>query len=212
MAGRLGRPLLLGRTAKPAAAADPEHSTAVTTFASPQAHAARTLVRAALAAAFALTCAGPAFAQLYQVSDLGTLGGVRGSGASALGGNGLAVGYSFITGANLVHAMINDRGTVSDLGTLGGTQSLARAANGSGVVVGWAYPVGVSVQRAFRWQGGVMTALGTFGGNVSDAQDVNASGVIVGSAFTADPLERAFWWDGALHDLGTLGGSQSAAT
>ncbi|MBI5167894.1 MAG: hypothetical protein HZA61_00255, partial [Candidatus Eisenbacteria bacterium] len=72
----------------------------MTPFASPQAIAARTLVRAALAAALALACARPAGAQLYQVTDLGTLGGVRGSGASALGGNGLAVGYSFITGAN----------------------------------------------------------------------------------------------------------------
>ncbi|MFN8588196.1 MAG: FlgD immunoglobulin-like domain containing protein [Candidatus Eisenbacteria bacterium] len=150
-------------------------------------------------------------AQMYEVHDLGTLGGVRGSGAAALSGNGRAVGYSFITGANFVHAMLNDHGVVSDLGTLGGTQSLARAVNASGVVVGWAYPFGVSVQRAFRWQDGVMTDLGTFGGNVGDAQDVNDAGIIVGSAFTVGVLERAFWWDGTLHDLGTLGGSQARA-
>ena len=165
-----------------------------------------------LAVTFAALVPAPAGAEVYQLTDLGSLGGVQGSGAYALNGTGLAAGYSFVAGSTFVHAMVNDHGVVQDLGTLGGTQSLARAVNGSGWVVGWAYPPGVAWQRAFLWRDGVMSDLGTFGGVTSDASDVNDAGLIVGSAFDADGLELAFWWrDGVLHELGTLGGSQSRA-
>lgn len=172
------------------------------------------IVRLATCAAMALGALVPAAAraQLYHLTDLGSLGGARGSGAYALSGTGVAAGYSFVEGTGLVHAMLNDHGTVLDLGTLGGTQSLARAINTAGTVVGWAYPPGVAWQRAFVWREGVMTGLGTFGGNVSDAFDVNDAGTIVGSAFDAQNRERPFWWrEGVLHDLGTLGGSQGRA-
>ena len=164
-----------------------------------------------LAPALALALAPlVAVADVYNLTDLGSLGGVRGSGAYALNRTGIAVGYSFVQGSGFVHAMVNDHGTVLDLGTLGGTQSLARAVNASGSVVGWAYPPGLAWQRAFLWQGGVMTDLGTFGGNASDAMDINDASIVVGSAFDVLGRERAFWWkDGVLHDLGTLGGSQS---
>ena len=163
------------------------------------------------AAAAALLVAATARAEVYNLTDLGSLGGVRGSGAYAFK-SGVAAGYSFVQGSSFVHAMLNDHGTVVDLGTLGGTQSLARAVNASGVAVGWAYVPGLAWQRAFRWQAGVMTELGTFGGEVSDAMDINDDGVIVGSAYNPDTEERAFWWrDGVMHDLGTIGGSQSRA-
>ena len=172
---------------------------------------ARTLVRLA-AWALATGCAVPALAQTYQLTDLGSLGGVKGSGAYALNAAGLVAGYSFVSGSTFVHAMVNDHGAVSDLGTLGGTQSLARAVNGSGWVVGWAYPPGVSWLHAFLWRDSVMTDLGTFGGTNSDAYDVNDAGVIVGSAYTPDGEEVAYWWrDGVMHSMGTLGGSLSRA-
>ena len=152
----------------------------------------------------------PARAQVYNISDLGSLGGVRGSGAYGLNGFGVSVGYSFVAGSNLVHAMINDHGTVLDLGTLGGTQSLARAVNSNGDVVGWAYQPGLTWQRAFLWRAGVMTDLGTFGGSIGDAHAINEAGIIVGSASDPENHERGFWWkDGVLHDIGTLGGSGS---
>ncbi|MCE9627362.1 MAG: T9SS type A sorting domain-containing protein [Candidatus Eisenbacteria bacterium] len=167
----------------------------------------------AAVASLAMLVAAPSRAQQsYHLTDLGSLGGVRGSGAYAHRG-GVSVGYSFVAGSSFVHAMLNDRGTVVDLGTLGGTQSLARAVNSHGQVVGWAYLPGLAWQRAFLWQGGVMTDLGTFGGNVSDALDLNDAGIVVGSSFDLLGRERAFWWEGgALHDLGTIGGSQSRAS
>ncbi len=167
-----------------------------------------------LAGALVVSClltATPARAEVYNLTDLGSLGGVRGSGAYAFK-SGFAAGYSFVQGSSFVHAMLNDHGTVRDLGTLGGTQSLARAVNSAGVVVGWAYVPGLAWQRAFRWQSGVMTELGTFGGDVSDAMDINEDGIVVGSAYDTDGRERAFWWrDGVMHELGTIGGSQSRA-
>jgi probable HAF family extracellular repeat protein len=154
-----------------------------------------------------------ASAQSYLLTDLGSLGGVKGSGAYALNGTGVVAGYSFISGSTNVHAMLNDHGVVEDLGTLGGTQSLARALNASGWVVGWAYPTGFDWQRAFLWRNGTMTELGTFGGIRSDAYDINDAGLVVGSAFTPDGEELAFWWrDGVMHQMGTLGGTINRAT
>ncbi len=159
----------------------------------------------------ALGAAGPAGGSVYEVSDLGSLGGLPGAGAVALNGAGESVGYSFIPGG-FVHAMLNRKGTVIDLGTLGGSQSLARAINVQGDIVGWAYRTGETTPRAFLWRHGVMTDIGTFGGARSDANDINAAGTVVGSAFDAAGRERAFFWiGGALTDLGTLGGSQSRA-
>ena len=171
--------------------------------------------RVATCAALALLALFPAGsrAAFYEITDLGSLGGTRGSGAYALNGAGVAAGYSFVAGTTLVHAMVNDHGVVVDLGTLGGTQSLARAINASGQVVGWAYVPGLTHVRAFLWQQGVMIPLGTFGGNSSDAFDINDSGLIVGSSADTLNRERAYWWrNGVLHDLGTIGGSQSRAT
>jgi probable HAF family extracellular repeat protein len=82
--------------------------------------------------------------------------------------------------------MINDHGVVSDLGTLGGTQSLARAVIRSGWVVGWAYPPGVAWQRAFLWRDGVMVELGTFRRRLERRAGHQRRGLIVGSSSNPD--------------------------
>jgi len=163
--------------------------------------------RAIGSVALCLSLAHDAHAALYNITDLGSLGGTKGSGGYSFAA-GIAVGYSFVAGTDSVHAMINDHGTVLDLGTLGGTQSLAWSVNSSGDVVGWAYPPGVDRQRAFLWRAGSMIDLGTLGGERSDAHAINDAGLVVGFAFNGDGHERPYWWkNGVMHDMGTLGGT-----
>jgi probable HAF family extracellular repeat protein len=101
---------------------------------------------------------------------------------------------------------------VTDLGTLGGTQSVANGVNNSGQVVGYAYNANQK-RRAFLYSNGQMQDLGTLGGADSEAFEVNDSGVVVGRAKNDLGDDRAFKFNGgALQDLNTLGGSSSAAT
>ena len=104
--------------------------------------------------------------------------------------------------------------TIQDLGTLGGTSSLASAVNDRGQVVGFTYLPNDTEVHAFSWtQAGGMVDLGTLGGYSSQAIAVNDSGQIVGWAFTADGTTHAFSWTqaGGMVNLGSLGGTYSGA-
>ncbi len=100
-----------------------------------------------------------------------------------------------------------------DLGTLGGSESVARSVSMDGsVVVGEARAVG-GITRAFRWTAaGGMQDLGTLGGPWSVATGVSADGsIVVGTASTqdiwfGDYQTRAFRWTavGGMQNLGTL--------
>src|SRR6202008_1929992 len=69
--------------------------------------------------------------------------------------------------------------TVTDLGTLGGTRSLARAINDAAQVVGYVW-WSDNNYHAFLWQNGIMTDLGTFSGTVSEAYGINDQAQVVG--------------------------------
>ena len=124
---------------------------------------------------------------------------------------------------------------VKDLGTLGGTASVAEGINDRGWVVGSANLAGDQNGHAYLWRDGVMTDLGTLGGPNSQEQwPVNDNrGLIVGTAETKamDPFNEDFcsfdfdlgvpqtgliclgflWRDGLMTALGTLGGNNSYA-
>jgi probable HAF family extracellular repeat protein len=105
--------------------------------------------------------------------------------------------------------------SVVDLGTLGGTNSLANAINNRLQVVG-ASADASGVGHAFLWENGTMQDLGLLpGGTSAFASDINDRGQIVGYGNTAvDQFQvHAILWDGgAVIDLGTLpGGSVSVA-
>lgn len=120
---------------------------------------------------------------------------------------GEIVGYDSIPGTNALHAFLISGGEISDLGTLGGSESRAAAINNASVVVGRSQ-VTMSITapfHAFRFENGVMVDLGTLGGLLSSALDINDRGVIVGGSQIAGNANRAFVVrDGVMRDLNEL--------
>jgi probable HAF family extracellular repeat protein len=98
---------------------------------------------------------------------------------------------------------------LTDLGTLGGSESQGVALNASGQATGFSTTAGGET-HAFLWDGTTMLDLGTLGGTDSRGVNINDSGQVTGSSDTTDvPFEarHAFLWDGTtMQDLGTLGG------
>lgn len=157
------------------------------------------------------------------MTDLGTLGGLE-SAAYRVSANGAVVVGEADTNDGVKHAYRWTNNVMTDLGTLGGNSSAAWGASTDGaVVVGHSDITGNASMHAFRWtQAGGMADLGSLGGTYSYAYGVSADGaVVVGEAETAGGAAHAFRWvSGAsggvagnlqMYDLGTLGGTSSAA-
>src|SRR4051812_16856133 len=115
--------------------------------------------------------------------------------------------------------------TVTDLGTLGGSESFANTLNAGGQVSGASFMLGDASYHTFLWKpttangaSGTKTDLGTLGGSQSFGNALNASGQVTGeSATTGNASDHAFLWKpatpggatGTMYNLGTLGGTNS---
>jgi probable HAF family extracellular repeat protein len=98
---------------------------------------------------------------------------------------------------------------VTDLGTLGGSDSFAAGVNEFRQVVGVRLTPDAP-QRAFLYSDGTMIDLGTLGGGESYAAGVNELGQVVGESATLSNATHAFLHSGGnMTDLGTLGGSDN---
>jgi probable HAF family extracellular repeat protein len=160
------------------------------------------------------------------VGRIGTTGFVQSQGAfQILPSNSVAYGINdqrLIVGetdtcqpgapscVNARHGFIYNPATaaVTDLGTLGGTNSRAITINNAGQVAGTSDLAGGAGSHAFLYQNGVMTDLGSLSGN-SVPTAINSSGQIVGSFFTVNmgvpSVGRAFLYtNGVMRDLNDL--------
>lgn len=158
----------------------------------------------------------------YSITDLGTLGTFN--IATGLNNEGAVVGFSDIPGDH--HAFVWRAGVKTNLGTLGGPQSVVgfnNPINDSGAVTGASTisttdPNGEDfcvigstvICLPFVWEKGVMTALPLLGGNNGMASAINNRGQIVGVAETpnSDPcsfgflqVEAVVWEKGEVHEL-----------
>lgn len=118
-------------------------------------------------------------------TDLGALPGGVTSSARDINARGQAAGWSGTTGAPTgpTRAFLWEPGSLTDLGTLGGSDSVANGVSDTGIVVGRAQPSGSTQFRGFRWQAGTMSDLGVLSGAPSsEAWDVNSGGDAVGES------------------------------
>jgi probable HAF family extracellular repeat protein len=101
---------------------------------------------------------------------------------------------------------------MSDLGSLGDTESAAAGINSTGQVVGYAVTSNNATNHAFLYSSAGMKDLGTLGGSDSLATDINDSGQIAGYSATSRTGNHAFLYtNGSMGDLGTSGGTNSVA-
>lgn len=138
-------------------------------------------------------------------------------------GNGISVGYAIndngqVTGSSQVnridaaipgayHVFLYSGGTMTDLGTLGGSNAAGYAINASGQITGVSHITGDGAQHAFLYSNGTMTDLGTLDGYVhSEGRGINANGDVVGIAkdVTGRATRPFLYRNGVMTDLNAL--------
>jgi probable HAF family extracellular repeat protein len=103
------------------------------------------------------------------------------------------------------HTYLWEQGKLTDLGSLGGTDTAASAIDDQGQIAG-SSQVGKGMHapsHAFLWDKGKMIDLGTLGGRGSSATAINDHGQVIGTSQTTDGAVHGFIWEhGKMTDVG----------
>ncbi|HEY6765103.1 MAG TPA: hypothetical protein VI386_10045 [Candidatus Sulfotelmatobacter sp.] len=161
---------------------------------------------------FIFTLAATSFcaAQNYTVTDLGALSSNGYSVAQSVNSTGEVTGASGNDSTNRSDIFIYSKGTMTSLGTLGGTSGIGLGINASGQIAGYSQNSS-NTYRAFLASDGKLTDIGDLGGGSAVAYGINDVGQVVGSAVTSDGSNHPFLYSGGqMIDLGTLGSNGNA--
>jgi probable HAF family extracellular repeat protein len=161
------------------------------------------------------------------LTNLGALPGGYNSYAQAVNARGTVVGSAengatdLVLGITEFEAVLWRNGQITNLGTLGGNESVGFDINDRGQIVGAAANAvpdpasmfGFATQtRPFVWKHGVMMDLDTLGGTDGVAFMENKSGQIMGQFYVQGTtnIDSIFWDEnGNAVDIGSLGGTNS---
>jgi probable HAF family extracellular repeat protein len=140
----------------------------------------------------------------YPGDSVGAAWGINDNG-EAVGGSGIC---ALPSTADIVHAVLWQEGSLTDLGSLGGvTNNFAFAINNRGQIVGQSDLPGDATWHAFLWtKENRMQDLGTLPGDFSSvAYGINNKGqVVLDSCDVNFNCRVALWQEGVMTDLNTL--------
>ncbi len=125
-----------------------------------------------------------------------------GDSAMAHGINeGGSITGEFFAAPGIFHAFVYREGTVTDLGTLGGSQSFGNAINNAGQITGTSETANGGARNAFLYAAGAMKDLGSLYGNGSTGYAINGAGQVVGfsrrKSLNGPAQTTATMWSGA---------------
>ena len=137
------------------------------------------------------------------------------AGAVAINNTGQVVGASVAPGF-VTHAVLwSATGVIQDLGTLGGSNSIAIDINAAGQVIGSSQITGDAATHFFLWSqlNGMVDLATLIDPNLTSVVEINDEGQIIGTYETGGQSHAFLYTPGSgLEDLRTLGGTTSVPT
>lgn len=146
------------------------------------------------------------YSKSTRLTLLEPLNAAGASAAYGINDSGEVVGEASVTSGASLGFLYTSRMGMQPLGTLGGTRSTAYAINNAGQIVGSATFAADQLFHPTLWWHAKVIDLGSLGDGSAVAYGINDAGQIVGSYGNSGSTGAFLYVDGAMSDIGTLGG------